>query len=307
MREFDLLSRIYASNAHLTERVAVPPGDDLAMVRLDGRNLLAGVDQLVAGRHVRLETTPLELVGRKAVTRSLSDIAAMAGRPVATLAAAVLPPNFREERAMELFEAMRVTAASYRCPLIGGDIAMHADDAHPLTLSVTVLAEPVGDRPITRSGAVAGDGLYVTGSLGGAVEPDGGGLHLTFEPRIDEAIELAEALGDRLHAMIDLSDGLGRDASHIAESSNVTIEIEAERIPCAAGVDWRSAMSGGEDYELLFAASGDVPATLGDGVPVRSIGRIVPRASAGGPLVRVSRGGSTFDGAELGWQHEGRE
>jgi thiamine-monophosphate kinase len=303
MREFDLLNRIFASNPRLTERVVIPPGDDLAMVRLADRNLLAGVDQLVAERHVRLESTPLALVGRKAVTRSLSDIAAMAGRPVATLAAVVLPPSFGEQRAMELFEAMRATAEAYDCPLVGGDVAMHGDDQHPLTMSVTVLAEPSHGRPITRSGAEEGDLLYVTGNLGGAVEPDGGGRHLTFEPRLAEAIELAETLGERLHAMIDLSDGLGRDAAHIAERSGVGIEIDANLIPCSAGVGRREAMSGGEDYELLFAATGDVPSMLVQRLPVRPIGRIVQRDVAGTGLVLVRDGESTFDGSELGWQH----
>jgi thiamine-monophosphate kinase len=307
MREFDLLNRIFASNPRLTEHVVIPPGDDLAMVRLANRHLLAGVDQLVAGRHVRLETTPLALVGRKAVTRSLSDIAAMAGRPVATLAAVVLPANFGEERAMELFEAMRATAETYECPLVGGDVAMHGDDQHPLAISVTVLAEPSHERPITRSGAEEGDVLYVTGELGGAVEPDGGGRHLTFEPRLAEAIELAETLGDRLHAMIDLSDGLGRDAAHIAERSDVGIEIESDLIPCSAGVGWREAMSEGEDYELLFAATGDVPSMLVRGLPVRPIGRVVQRDAAGTGLVLVRDGATTFDGSELGWQHGDHE
>jgi thiamine-monophosphate kinase len=167
-----------------------------------------------------------------------------------------------------------------------------------------VLAEPSGDQAVTRSGAQVGDTLYVTGSLGGAIDPDGGGRHLTFEPRLHEAIELAGLLGDQLHAMIDLSDGLGRDAGHIAECSGLAIEIDAERLPCTAGVDWRRAMSDGEDYELLFASSGAVPSTLSGGVPVGEIGRTIARTDADQPLVTVRLGDTTIDGAALGWQHE---
>jgi thiamine-monophosphate kinase len=304
MREFDLLRHIYDANAGLGDDITLPPGDDMAMIRLAGRDLLVAVDQVIDGRHVRLETTPLQLVGRKAVTRSLSDIAAMAARPVGALVAVVLPPDFGARRAEALFDAMRATAAEYDCPLIGGDIAFHADASHPLTCSVTVLAEPVHGRAITRAGAEVDDVVYVTGALGGTVLEDGGGKHLTFQPRIAEAIELAGALGSRLHSMIDLSDGLGRDASHIAESSGVQIEIEAARIPCTAGVDWRAAAGGGEDYELLLTATGEVPATLISGLSVTAIGRVSPRRGKGGPMVIIREGDKIITGDGLGWQHE---
>jgi thiamine-monophosphate kinase len=304
MREFDLLQHVYRANADLGERIAIPPGDDLALLRLNGRELLVGVDQLVAGRHVRLETTPLKLVGRKAVVRSLSDIAAMAGRPVASIVAAVLPPDFGGDRATELFEAMRAAAAEFDAPLIGGDIAFHADSSHPLTCSLTVLAEPTERGVVTRGGARTGDAVYVTGSLGGSLAPDGSGRHLTFTPRIAEAIQLHAAIGDRLHAMIDLSDGLGRDASHIAEQSGVSIEIDAERIPASAGIDWKSAASDGEDYELLFTAAGNAPATLDGNVPVTRIGRVAPREDPNAPLVIFNAGGERIPGDQLGWQHE---
>jgi thiamine-monophosphate kinase len=304
MREFELLRHIYDANAGLGEDITIPPGDDMAMIGLKGRDLLVAVDQVIDGRHVRLETTPLALVGRKAVTRSLSDIAAMAAQPVGALVAVVLPPDFGAPRAEALFDAMRAAAAEYDCPLIGGDIAFHGDVSHPLTCSVTVLAEPVHGRAITRAGAEIDDVVYVTGALGGAVLEDGGGKHLTFEPRIAEAIELAGALGSRLHSMIDLSDGLGRDASHIAGASNVQIEIDAARIPCAAGIDWRAAAAGGEDYELLFTATGDAPAQLAGSLAVTAIGRVSPRRGEGGPMVIIRAGSEIITGDELGWEHE---
>lgn len=308
MREFDLLQHVYAANVQLADsgrHVVIPPGDDMAMVELAGNRVLAAVDQLVAGRHFNIEQTPLHLVGRKAVTRSLSDIAAMAAQPVATLAAVTLPPDFGEDRAHALFDAMRETAAQYMCPLIGGDIAFHTDRSHPLVCAVTVFAEPTAYPPITRAGAQPGDAVYVTGALGGSVEQDGMGRHLTFEPRINEALELASILKDDLHAMIDISDGLGRDAMHIAEQSHVAIELDAERIPAAPGLDWRRVVSDGEDYELCFTLSktAALPERIG-AIAVTRIGHIAALAPGESPRCGVTDGGELIDVSELGWQHE---
>ncbi len=283
----------------------------MAMLRLaSGARVLASVDQLVAGRHVNLDTTPLKLVGRKAMARSLSDIAAMATRPLASLVAAALPPDFGEERARELFDAMRATASDFECPLIGGDIAFHKGGGHPLVCSVTVFSEPIriepgGEmlEPMTRCGAKPGDRVYVTGQLGGSLNEDGTGRHLTFTPRIAEAIELASLLRSNLHAMIDISDGLGRDAMHIAEQSGVAIELEAARLPCRIGIDWRRAVSDGEDYELCFAAIGEVPNAV-KGVSVTCVGQVIELQQREGPRCTVRDGESVVDVSTFGWQHE---
>jgi thiamine-monophosphate kinase len=282
MRESELLQHVYAMAGAATSDVPIPPGDDMAMVRFHDRALLASVDQVVDGRHVDLERVPLELVGRKAITRSLSDVAAMAAKPVALMAAVTLPPDFGHERATTLFDAMRETA--------------------PLVCTVAVLAEPGPGGPVTRAGARTGDVIAVTGALGGSLGPDGLGRHLTFEPRLVEAARLAETLGPRLHAMIDISDGLGRDASHLAEQSGGQIEIDAHRVPCAEGTDWRRAMGDGEDYELCFAAEGEVPAQVG-GLPITVVGRVVPRPGPEEPLVVVKEGDRRLDGSALGWEH----
>lgn len=300
MREFRLLSKVYEHNAALDARVVVPPGDDMAVVRLDGAELLAAVDQIVQGRHFTLESTPLELIGRKAITRNLSDIAAMAARPVASLAAVVLPRAWSEAQAMELFEAMRATAARYDCPLVGGDISIA--DA-PLLCSVTVLARPGPRGAILRGGAKVGDAVYVSGSLGGSVEPDGRGRHLTFEPRLELALALSERFD--LHAMIDISDGLGRDAGHVAEMSCVQIVIDAGRVPCSPGCDWKRAMSDGEDYELCFtvAADAEVPGLL-CGTALTRVG-LVREQRAGAPAVIAREASQEIDASQLGWEHDG--
>jgi thiamine-monophosphate kinase len=303
MREFELLEHVYRANERLDARVLVPPGDDMALVAIEGGGrVLAAVDQLVAGRHVDLAVTPLALVGRKAITRCLSDVAAMAARPTAALVAVTLPPDFGAPASTELFDAMRETAEQYDCPLVGGDIAVHGPSDHPLTCAVTVLAEPAGERVVTRGGAKAGDDVYVTGTLGGAVAPDGGGRHLTFEPRIAEALELLEHLGPRLHAMIDLSDGLGRDADHVADASGVQLRIDAERIPRTSGCDWRSAAGTGEDYELLFTATGEVPDALAARTSVTRIGAVAQTSA--GPRVVIMDGEEAVDATALGWEHQ---
>ncbi len=306
MREFELLGHVYEASQSLGESIIIPPGDDMAMLELDTPRLLAAVDQLVDGVHVQLATTPIEAVGRKAVTRCLSDVAAMAALPVATLVAVVLPVDFDEPTTKTLFDAMRETAEQYSCPLIGGDIAFHKKKTGPFTCSVTALATPRAGRVLQRSGAHVGDSVYVTGTLGGSVKPDGSGRHLAFEPRIDEALELLDRLGERVHSMIDLSDGLGRDAGHIAEQSDVCIEIWAEDIPVTPGCDWRSGLGDGEDYELCFTAVGNVPDMLGQ-VPVTRIGQVVEVARHGDDRpegrvwVRVDGDWQRVD--TFGWEH----
>jgi thiamine-monophosphate kinase len=303
--ESSLLQHIYAFNRSISPSVLIPPGDDMAMLKLDGTRLLAAVDQIVEGRHF-LPGTPLELVGRKAVTRNLSDVAAMAARPVAALAAGVLPREFTQAQANTLFDAMRSTADSYGCPLIGGDISIHAAPNLPLICSVTILAEPLDENhpPIRRAGAQPGDHLYVTGALGGSFGADGRGRHLTFEPRVSEAAALLRTLGDRLHAMIDVSDGLGRDAAHLARDSNLTLELIAEVIPRNPGIALINALSDGEDYELLFAASGEVPAKILS-TPITRIGAFRKTATAD-PLagaVWCEINGARTDVSTKGWDH----
>jgi thiamine-monophosphate kinase len=315
MRESSLLERIYAGNPLLPAIVSIPPGDDMAAIRLvqtdpKGSELLLAVDQVVEGIHVTRRTVDEDpaIVGRKAVARNISDVAAMAGRPLATLASVVLPKRYGDAQARELFEGVRGSAQVFGAPLIGGDTAIHRDANAPLTLSVTIVATPAwpGARVITRRGGQPGDGLFVTGLLGGSLDADGGGRHLTFEPRVECAIALLELLGDRLHAMLDLSDGLGRDAAHLTDANTRAI-LDASAIPARPGLSWQRALGDGEDYELLFAASGSVPSRLA-GVPITRIGTILARdAGSREPQVgvRVDEGSAEalIDASRFGWEH----
>lgn len=308
MRESELLLHIFDRSRSLRERdqaIVLGPGDDAAVVRTPaGDHLLLTVDQLVEGRHFAPGTPP-DAIARKAIARSLSDIAAMGGRPRWALATGLLPANC--PYADELFDALARWALHWSCPLVGGDIATWNSApkaADRLVLTVTIIGEARGaskNRPprvVRRSGARLGDSVYVTGALGGSLAS---GRHLSFEPRLAESAALLEALGDRLHAMIDISDGLGRDAGRIAASSNIRLELDAARIPRHKGVrNWRSAAADGEDYELLFTTDSTVPVpAVVAGTPVTLLGRVV----AGQGCVIVEKDGTQIDATDMGWNH----
>ena len=223
MRENELLNLIAHRSLEMTRKfpaVEVGPGDDAAVVQIGGESLLLTVDQLVEGRHFRAGT-PIDLVARKAVARSVSDIAAMGGTPTFGLATGLLPEGFRDAAA--LTDRLHAWAESWGFPLVGGDIATHPPEAREplIVLTTTVLGRPHAARgPVLRSGARPGDSVYVTGVLGGSYDKATGlGRHLTFEPRVREAIFLCDSLGGRLTAMMDISDGLGIDAARLARQS----------------------------------------------------------------------------------------
>lgn len=299
MRESELLDHIQARSVGLVPgagwRVVIGPGDDAAVLETGaGETVLLTVDQLVEGRHF-LPDTPLDLIARKAVARSVSDIAAMGAAPAWALATGVLPKGYQDADA--LFDAMARWAAHWRCPLVGGDIASHGAADHPLTLTVTVGGSlPAGHRPVLRSGARPGDGLWLTGRIGEAFSS---GRHLSFEPRIEQGL-LASRSGSGVHAMIDLSDGLGRDADRVARASGVVLEIDASSLPLQPGTPhWRAGVSGGEDHELLLVSAGtpDIPGLLG---PIGRVRALTPGEAAG---AFVMDAGTTHPARELGWDH----
>jgi len=286
--ENDLHDYIRENSKGLGPRVLVGPGDDLALLDFHGHGLLAGVDQVVEGVHFSVGTTP-EAIGHKAVARNISDVAGMAGRPIATLASCVLPMQASAEFAMRLVESIRRTALHFNAPLIGGDTAVHRGDG-PLTVSVTVLAEPISLAlpPILRSGGHANDKLFVTGKLGGSLLADGTGRHLDFTPRLDEAESLICSLGGDLHAMMDISDGLAQDAMRLAQASDMQAVIDAASLPCWPGCGWQQAMCDGEDYELLFAASPTrtIPSVIGRGrTPISCVGILRPMPTPNAPRI----------------------
>jgi thiamine-monophosphate kinase len=303
MRELDLLQHIYRTTGVSHGRVSIGPGDDMAAVTIGGQVVLLAVDQVVDGVHVRLDRTPIEQVGRKVMVRNLSDVAAMAGKPLCALAGATLRRTMAQAVATQLFDAMRQTGEQYDCPLVGGDIAMHDG---PMVLSVTVLAEPAGLGPIRRSGARPGDAVWVTGQLGGAWLEQGGGPHLTAEPRLELARRLAATLGDQLHSMIDLSDGLAGDLLRICEQSGVDAKLEAGTIPVRAHSDLRGALNDGEDYELCFTTAPTAEPSIRElttPVPITCVGRVVDRAGDEPHLSLNLPDGRIESITHGGWEH----
>jgi len=333
MRESDLLSHIYERSRGLIApgaKIVVGPGDDCAVVDLSAQtqtdsaransstafanHLLLKVDQVVEGRHFTSDA-PIDLIARKAIARAISDIAAMGGSPTVSLCGAILPANYA--KANELFDATARWAMHFGAPLVGGDISILAGDASstppqspfanrgPLILCVTIVGRVHETRgPVLRSAARVGDGVYVTGRLGNSFAS---GRHLTFMPRISEGHWLCNTLGDRLHAMMDISDGLGRDAGRLARASNVSIEIDAAAIPRHVDCrSWQQAASQGEDYELLFTASGDVPSACpATGTTITRIGQvrsvIATESHDAGALIRD--GSHVQKADDLGWDH----
>jgi len=252
-------------------RVLIGPGDDTAALRLSGKvPTLVTTDMLLEGSCFVLAEAGARRVGRKAMAVNLSDIAAMAGRPVAAVVSVGLPRSGGRAIAEELYLGLRETADAFDTALVGGDT--NSWDG-PLAISVTIIGEATGRGPVRRSGARPGDWLFVTGPLGGSIR----GHHLDFTPRVREALQLHAAV--ELHAMIDISDGLAADLAHICEESRCGAVLMAESIPIAdaarAMTDGKSplehALGDGEDFELLFAVSPDDGRQLLSSQPVAGI------------------------------------
>ncbi len=292
LRENDLLKLFARANAALPAGVAIPPGDDMAMLKVGGADVLIAVDPLIEGVHFDRAAATIEQIGRKAITRNLSDVAAMAAQPVGAVVAASLPRGMSMDDAAALYEALRGTCARYACPLIGGDTSIWDG---PLTLTTTVLAEPAGVEPVRRGTSKAGDVLYVTGQLGHSLA----GHHLDFEPRLNIARALAGDVVTRPSAMMDLSDGLAMDLPRLCEHAQVNVDALPVR-PGTPDPAWKHAVGDGEDYELLFASSGDIPEAIDD-VAITRVGEV----TAGGGVRFVNNQGDVLDAAGLGWEHAG--
>ena len=275
--EFDLIATI-RQLAATTDRVAIGIGDDCASIRFTpGSEVLVTTDMLMDGRHFRLAAATPEEVGYKCLGVNLSDIAAMAGRPIVAVVAVALPRGDAERVAIGLRAGMSGLVDEFGLAIVGGDT--NAWDG-PLVVSITVLGETTARGPVRRSGARPGDVVVVTGPLGGSLL----GRHLHPRPRVREALTLHEAAD--LHAMIDLSDGLAGDLAHIlAESGGLGATLDAALVPihpdalAMALGDGRSpldhALGDGEDFELCFTLD---PSDLGrlsaSGVSIIPVGTI---------------------------------
>jgi thiamine-monophosphate kinase len=266
-------------------------GDDAAVIRVaPGSELLTTTDFSLEGVHFRLEWHPPESVGHRCLTRGLSDIAAMGGRPVAAFLSLALPGKLPRRWVDRFMNGFLALAGKFSISLAGGDTAESPSGI--LADIVVVGAIPKG-KAILRSGARPGDRIYVTGALGASVaalnclrrgerpRPRSFPAHFFPTPRIAVGQYLRE---QRLaSAMIDVSDGLSTDLSHICEESRVGALVHADYLPTLddSPESLIGALHGGEDYELLFTASRNrrVPKEI-VGVAITQIGEILPARRA---------------------------
>jgi thiamine-monophosphate kinase len=297
MGEFELLARIRERLPASGPRTHLGSGDDAA-VTVPGGATATSVDALVDGVHFRRDLASPAQIGHKALATALSDLAAMGAEAGEAYVVLGLPPDFGEEECLELLDGMAALAAETGADLAGGDLTRSAQ----LFLAITVVGHaPAPDAFVARGGAQAGDVLVLTGEIGAAAagldllggqqsEADLALIKRQLEPapRLAAGQALARAGAT---AMIDLSDGLGADARHLAQASGVKLEIEAAAVPLAPAAVAHSRatgrepwwlLGGGEDYELLAS----IPAARLEqaseavrnkgGVPLTKVGEIKP-------------------------------
>lgn len=316
--EFDLIRRFLAGPAP-AERpdVRVGPGDDCAVVAGDG--IALSTDMSVEGVHFRREWLAPEEIGWRAAAAALSDLAAVAARPIGILVSLAAPPDGGGDYAERVMAGCREAVESVGGALLGGDLTRSPG---PLVIDVTVVGE--APRPVLRSGARAGQELWVTGELGGSAaaveallagrEPDPAARERFARPR--PRVREAQWLHARNipTAMVDLSDGLAGDAAHLSAASGVAMLLVPELIPIHPAARERSkirslrrALGGGEDYELCFAAPvgavGPFHTAFERAFEVRLT--CVGRAGGGDGVWFVDAEGHRRPTGIVGWQHFG--
>jgi thiamine-monophosphate kinase len=255
MNEFELIAKLTKS-LPTNESVVTGAGDDCAVLDLGvpEKLILFKTDAVVEGIHFTKETPPKK-IGRKALARCLSDIAAMAGTPTAALVTIALPKNFDAESVAKIYDGLNTLAEKYSVAVVGGETTTNPER---ILISISLLGTIPRGKQILRSGAKIGDAIFVSSELGGSIE----GKHLDFEPRLDEARWLAEHF--QIHSMMDLSDGLAGDLGHIVKASGVGAELLKSSLPVSREAKLRAkagdttkpaplaALTDGEDFELLF-------------------------------------------------------
>ncbi|MCP5144698.1 MAG: thiamine-phosphate kinase [Gammaproteobacteria bacterium] len=314
--EFELIHRLFRQRAIQRADVITGIGDDAAVLQIEpDEQLLCAVDTLVEGVHFP-HAMPARQVGHRALAVNLSDIAAMGGRARWVLLALTLPTA--DDAWLEEFaEGFHALAATHGVALVGGDMT-----AGPLTISVTVMGSVAQGHALQRSGAQAGDVIFVSGNPGAArlgldamLEGDDSPSTETLRQRFNypqPRLALGTAMAPYAHAMIDVSDGLLADLGHILEESRFGARLNAEALPILpdavafAGRDRAliAAATGGDDYELLFTVPVSAAALAEDAAlridcPITRIGII----TAGTELVVEGEGAALLRGLPRGYQH----
>ncbi len=255
--------------------VIAGPGDDCAVLRgPEARQLLLfKTDSVVERIHFRPNESPVA-VGWKAMARVLSDFAAMSGLPQFALVTLIVPPQRSARWTNELYRGLRRVADRFEVAIVGGETS---STQGPAVISISALGTVEKSRWVSRRGGKSGDALFVTGKLGGSIRRK----HLNFVPRIAESRWLTKNF--HLHAMMDLSDGLGADLPRLAGASEVGFDVDEELLPRNRGCTVKQAIDDGEDYELLFALAPNDAAPLQKQwgkkfprLPLTRIGSLIP-------------------------------
>jgi thiamine-monophosphate kinase len=276
MRETDIISLIQRLNATGAPGLVKGIGDDCAIIRpRPGEDLLVTMDFLLEGVHFLRETHTASDCGWKCLARGLSDIAAMGGTPRYAFVSLALAPWTPARWVSGFYTGMQRLARRHGVVIAGGDLTR----SDKVLCDIIVLGAVKRGRALCRSGAKPGDRLYVTGLLGASalgLETQRGVAwkrHLRPEPRIEAGQVLATRL--KATACMDLSDGLALDLHRLCQESGCSAELNGS-LPVFPGASIQQALSGGEDYELLFAApaSRRVPSSIA-GLPITEIGRCV--------------------------------
>jgi thiamine-monophosphate kinase len=312
-----LISRIRQSTrgrGGVTTGVTTGIGDDCAVLRIPaGHEALVTTDFMLEGIHFRREWHSAEVIGRRCLTRGLSDLAAMGGEPLAVFLSLALPRKLPQSWVNQFMQGLLELAGECKVALAGGDTA---ESPAGVLADIVVLGSVPKGRAILRSGARPGDRIYVTGEVGGSAAalteffagrrpaPKSHARHFHPVPRLKAGRFLREK--GLASAMIDLSDGLSTDLAQVCEESGVGAEILGSAIPRAAvgktraEVDLRQALHGGEDYELLFTAprAKRVPNRIA-GVRVSLIGHITRSQQ----VVLVDGNGDSRPLKPQGWEH----
>jgi thiamine-monophosphate kinase len=297
MNEFELIAQLTRA-LPTNESVVTGAGDDCAVLDLGvaDKLILFKTDAVVEGFHFTRETPP-EKIGRKALARGLSDIAAMAGTPTAAMVTIALPENFDAEFVAKIYDGINTLAREHGVAIVGGETTTNPES---ILISISLLGTVPRGKQILRSGAKTGDAIFVTGELGGSLAEK----HLDFEPRLTEARWLSENFP--VHAMMDLSDGLAGDLRHILQAGGVGAEILKSAVPVSRAAKshektnsnakpaFAAALTDGEDFELLFTVAGKKAVKLLDAwqqqfpqLKLSCIGKIV---AGDGILIRDKNG-----------------
>ena len=312
----DMLSSIVGMP--LRNDVVLGIGDDASAWRTPGLIEIGTTDAMVEGVHFTFDTTTWSDLGWKALAINISDVAAMGGRPLYAMVSLGLPPETEAESVADLYRGMMEAAQRFDTDICGGNIS----SAPVVMVSVAVIGESSG-RLLERSAALPGDLIAVTGYLGGASaglrvlrsgqDPHGEAAaalkkaHLRPYPRVAEGQVLVD---EGANAAIDLSDGLLADLGHVAQASGLAATVRAHALPVHPGAkdvlgdeSLALALSGGEDYELLFTARADVVDRVKGRVPcpVTVIGEIV--TGDAGKVTVVDENGLPLEPPGTGWEH----